>query len=161
MDSPKVLFHGSQVELKDFLEPRQASDNSNPDNCQIGVYATDNFFIAKSMSLPRVCPSFSDYGGEDKRRVYMHKGPKGNEVCFVYEVSSENFLITSEAHQWVSRSKVPILKTHIFIASDLSDCWRLATQDEFNFRYKKFGYPSPYKEFFANRPHLKNSIQFN
>jgi hypothetical protein len=148
---PSSLFHGSQVKISGFLEPRKALDNSNPDNCLMAVYATDDLFIAKSMSLPRVCPSFSDYGGEDKKRVYMHKGPRDEELCFVYEVSSETFSRTNGAHQWISSVRVPIIKTYIFKASYLFNCWRLATEEEFNQKWKKFGYPSPYKEFFENR----------
>lgn len=43
MTKPKVLFHGSGHEIKDFLEPRKATDKSSRNNSENAIYATERF----------------------------------------------------------------------------------------------------------------------
>lgn len=147
----KVLYHGSRFKIEGFIEPRPAKDTSREDNHQTAVYATDRFVCAAAMSLSGESPAFSDYTEENHKIVFMHEGPRPNKTTYVYEVPANTFVETSEKHQWISKVKVPILKTHIFRTEELKDHWRLATEEEFNSKREKFKYPKNYKEFFQNR----------
>jgi hypothetical protein len=156
MGKPKVLFHGSRFEIEDFLEPRPAKDYSKKDNSQIAVYATDRFECAVTMSLSGESPAFSNYAERNPKIVFMHQTPNPEKTTYVYEVPSNTFTETSAKHQWISKVKVPILKTRVFKTENLGNYWRLATEEEFNAKWKKFKYPAPYKEFFESREKIQN-----
>jgi len=146
----KVFYHGSPFKINGFLELRKARDTSKEANCQFVVYATDKFDIAKSMSMKGESPAFSVYE-KDSRIIFMSNAPTPEREVYVYEVPAESFMETVEKHQFISKVKVPILNSHSFKIKNLKDYWRFATEEEFNQRWKKMGYPSPYKEFMGMR----------
>lgn len=126
--SKKVLFHGSRFEIKNFIEPRQATDTNHKDNSQNGVYATDRFECAAGMSLTGEQWAFANYMDEDFKVIFVHESPTPNTARFVYELPAEYF--EGNYHQFISKRKVPILKTHIFTTEQLNKYWRMATKEE-------------------------------
>ena len=126
----KVLYHGSKNEIKGFLEPHQATDKAHADNSMNGVYATDRFECAAGMSLTGEQWAFANYNEVDFKVVFVLEPPTPNKTRFVYELPRDSFQSTDSLHQFVSKEKVPIIKTHIFKTDELGKYWRMATPEE-------------------------------
>lgn len=126
----KVLFHGSRNEIKGFMEPRKATDRSHEDNSQNAVYATDRFECAKGMSLTGEQWAYADYTEKNFKVIFVKEPPTPKRARFVYELPAEYFEKTAFSHQFISKQKVPILKTHIFSTEQLDKYWRMATEKE-------------------------------
>ncbi len=131
MNKPKILFHGSKRKIKDFLEPQKATDKKSKSNSQNAVYATDRFECALGMSLTGDQKAFADYQEKDFKAVFVKEPPTPKIQRFVYEVSSDTFEENPKgSHQWSSKFKAKILKTHVYSTKQLSKYWRMATEEE-------------------------------
>jgi len=135
-DKPRILFHGSRKEIKDFLEPQKATDKTSSSNSQNGVYATDRFECAAGMSLTGDPWAFANYQDKNFKVIFVEQAPTPKIERFVYEIESDTFEESPiGSHQWISHEKVKIVKTYIYLTEDLNQYWRMATKKEREQRY--------------------------
>ena len=118
---PKILYHGSMHKINDFIDPRYFQD--------LSIYVTDRIECAKGMSLTGEQAAFANYSEENFRVVFLSGSPS-EKTRYVYEVSSESFEEGLASHEWISKSKVPILKRHEYSTDELRNYWRMATPEE-------------------------------
>lgn len=139
MSKPEVLFHGSRKLIKDFLEPRRATDDTSNSNSQNGVYATDRFECAAGMSLTGEQWAFANYQDKDFKVIFVEQPPTPKVPRFVYELETDTFEENPKgSHQFISKSKVKILKTHIYFTEQLNQYWRMATPEEREEKYRNY-----------------------
>jgi len=131
MKKPKILFHGSSHKIRNYLKPRKPADRTFKYNSQNGVYATDRFGCAIGISLAGKQRVFvKNYISRNFKIIFIEKPPI-KVKRFIYEVSSEGFKESPKgSHQWFSKARVKILKTHIYSTEQLRKYWRMATKEE-------------------------------
>ena len=112
------------------VEPRLATDNSNPLNCSFAVYATERRDIAIGMSLRdrEGNPSFGNYSEEPFVHVFL-KGEPADTPYYLYTLPSDSFE-PAGPYQWASPLVVPIASIEQFTKEELAQYWREATPEE-------------------------------
>jgi len=134
----KILYHGSgKLISSKYVKVSKPSDNSQDENCSLGVYATDRKDIAIGMSLTteKYTKSFGDYSKKPFKTVFVRGKPK-QKFVYIYKVSSKYFIENPKgSHQWISNKDVLILNKEKFLVSELNEFWRKATSNEKKWYY--------------------------
>ncbi len=133
MNKPKLLYHGSATLIEGHINPKKATDETNPENSQEGVYAIDLEDIAKAMSLRDKCirHSMMDYSSPEHKLICIDGTPDPNSPHYVYVVSSDGFERTNPGgHQWVSKKPAKIIKRILLTKDEIPKYWRKATGED-------------------------------
>lgn len=137
MAKPKYLYHGSRAKI-DILVPRKPND-THPDHCKKGVYASGNKLIAIVHGIaPMDSGCFGERGCHVGCFVWGWPNSKSHKYSYLHVLDAKDFE-HNVRNEWISKKQIKPIRIEAYRISEMGYLWRKSNKKEL-------------KEFLEDRP---------